>query len=311
MRSHENGLVAISRRITSDGEGNNLMPMLARRLRRIGLAFAGPALLGIAWELIKRIGGPQGRVLGMRTDDASMPHLSTIFNAFGKEDVRGTGRTVLDAVLSATWYTFRLSIGGFVLGSIIGILLAMVMQRFRLMERAWLPYVVLSQTVPLIALAPLIVGWGGQLRLFGQPWRPWMTVVGMASYLSFFPVAIGALSGFQSPKPHSLELMNSFAASWWQTFTRLRLPSSVPYLVPALKLGGSASVVGAIVAEISIGTPGGIGRLIIDYAQKATGDPSRVFTAFFGAAALGLIVAALINTFERFATRNHPKGTPA
>ncbi len=287
------------------------MPVPGKRLRRIGLALGGPILLGLIWELIKRIGGPQGRVLGMRTDDASMPHLSTIFGAFGKEDVRGTGRTVLDAVLGATWFTFRLSVGGFVLGSIIGVVLAMAMQRFRLVEKAWLPYVVLSQTVPLIALAPLIVGWGGQLKLFGQPWRPWMTVIGMASYLSFFPVAIGALTGFQSPKPDSLELMNSYAASWLQTFTKLRLPASIPYLIPGLKLGGSASVVGAIVAEISIGTPGGIGRLIIDYSQKATGDPSRVFTAFLGAAALGLIIAALINGLERFATRNRPKGNLA
>ncbi len=275
--------------------------------KAVGLALCGPVLVGVVWELIKRIGGPNGRVFGMRTDDASMPHLSTIFGAFGKEDVRGTGRTVLDAVLSATWFTFRLAAGGFLLGSLVGIALAMVMQRFEVVQRAWLPYVVLSQTVPLIALAPLVVGWGGQLKLFGHPWASWMTVVGMASYLSFFPVAIGALTGFQSPKPHSLELMNSYAASWWQTFTRLRLPASVPYLIPALKLGGSASVVGAIVAEISVGKPGGIGRLIIDYAQKATGDPSRVFTAFFGAAGLGLIVAVLINGLEKLATRNRPK----
>jgi NitT/TauT family transport system permease protein len=278
------------------------------RISRLGLALAGPLILAAVWELIKRLGGTDDRFLGIRTDDASMPHIATILQAFGKENVRGTGQTVLGAVLNGSWYSFRLALGGFVLGSLIGLLLGMVMQRFRIIERAWLPYVVLSQTVPLIALAPLIVGWGGNLKVFGQPWKPWMTVIGMASYLSFFPVAIGALRGFQSPKQHSLELMNSFAASWWQTFTKLRLPSSIPYLIPALKLGGSASVVGVIVSEISIGTRGGIGRLIIDYAQQATGDPSRVFTAFVGAAGLGLIVAALIGGLEKLATRNRPKG---
>jgi NitT/TauT family transport system permease protein len=276
--------------------------------RRVGLALAGPVILGAIWETIKRVGGPSGRLFGIRTDDASMPHISTIIRAFGKETLRDSGQTVFEAVLSGSWYSFRLAVGGFILGSLIGLLLGMVLQRFRIVERAWLPYIVLSQTVPLIALAPLIVGWGGNLKIFGQPWKPWMTVIGMASYLSFFPVAIGALRGFQSPKPHSLELMNSYAASWWQTFIKLRLPASIPYLIPALKLGGSASVVGVIVSEISIGTRGGIGRLIFDYAQQATGDPSRVFTAFFGAAGLGLVVAGLISGFEKFMTRNRPKG---
>ena len=277
------------------------------QLKRLGLTLVGPLALVAFWEGVKAIGGPTGRVLGARTDDASMPSVLTVLRAFGQEDVRGTGRSVFDAVLSASWYSLRLSIGGFVVGALIGIGLAMLMQRFRMVERAWLPYVVLSQTVPLIALAPLIVGWGGQIELFGREWQPWMTVVGMAAYLSFFPVAIGALRGFQSPKVHSLELMDSFAASWWQTFTRLRFPASIPYLVPAFKLAASASVVGAIVSEISTGTPGGIGRLIIDYFQKATGDPSRVFTAFIGAAALGLFVASLVGLFERAITRNRPK----
>jgi NitT/TauT family transport system permease protein len=276
--------------------------------RRVGLALAGPVILGAIWEIIKRVGGPNGRLFGIRTDDASMPHISTIIRAFGKETLRDSGQTVFEAVLSGSWYSFRLAVGGFILGSLVGLLLGMVLQRFRIVERAWLPYIVLSQTVPLIALAPLIVGWGGNLKIFGQPWKPWMTVIGMASYLSFFPVAIGALRGFQSPKPHSLELMNSYAASWWQTFTKLRLPASIPHLIPALKLGGSASVVGVIVSEISIGTRGGIGRLIFDYAQQATGDPSRVFTAFLGAAGLGLVVAGLISAFEKLVTRNRPKG---
>jgi NitT/TauT family transport system permease protein len=275
--------------------------------RSLTLAMVGPVVLGLGWEAVKAIGGPSGRVLGIRTDDSSMPHISTVLHAFGKEDVRGTGRSVFDAVVAGSWYSLRLALGGFVVGSIIGVLLAMSMQRFRVVERAWLPYVVLSQTVPLIALAPLIVGWGGRIKVFGHAWEPWMTVVGMAAYLSFFPVAIGALRGFQSPKVHSLELMDSFASSWWQTLTKLRLPASVPYLMPAFKLGASASVVGAIVSEISTGTPGGIGRLIIDYFQKATGDPSRVFTAFTGAAALGLVVAGLVGLLERVLTRHHPK----
>jgi NitT/TauT family transport system permease protein len=272
------------------------------RARNIGLGVAGVVFLAAAWELLKAVGGRNG-ILGINTDDASMPHLASIWGAFFEEEVRGTGRSVFRTVLAGSWFSFRLAVGGFLLGSALGLLLAMLMQRVKLIERAWLPYVVLSQTVPLIALAPLIAGWGGKIKLFGYQWTGWMSVVGMASYLSFFPVTIGALRGLKSPKGHSVELMQSYAASWWQTMWKLRFPTAVPHLMPALKLAAAASVVGAIVSEISIGLPGGIGRLIIDYFQKASGDPARVFTAFIGAACLGLLVAGLISVAERVLTR--------
>ncbi len=273
------------------------------------LGFAG--LLAV-WEGYKAFGSAvNGTVFGWklpaRTDDASMPHVWTILRAFTKAEVRDSGRSVFSAVLSGSWYTFRLAVAGFVLGVAVGLLLAVVMQRFRLVERAWLPYVVLSQTVPLVALAPLIVGWGGQLKLFGQQWQPWMSVAFMSAYLSFFPVAVGALRGLQSPKPHSLELMDSYAASWWQTLTKLRFPAALPYIFPALKLAAAGSIVGAVVAEISSGTKGGVGRLILDYFQRATGDPAQVFTAFIGAACLGLVVSGLLALAERFVLRNRPK----
>jgi NitT/TauT family transport system permease protein len=182
--------------------------------------------------------------------------------------------------------------------------LAVFMQRFRLVERGLLPYVVLSQTVPLVALAPLVVGWGGRLHIGSVAWQPWMSVAVIASYLAFFPVAVGALRGLQSPTEASVELMRSYAASWWQTLWRLRLPAAVPFLVPGLRLAAASAVVGAIVAEISTGTRGGIGRLIIEYAQQATGDPAKVYTAIIGAALLGLAVAGLV-TLVDLALRPH------
>jgi NitT/TauT family transport system permease protein len=267
------------------------------------LGVAGVGLVGAAWEAVKAVGNDK-KLLGISTDDASMPHLRTVWRAFFEEDVRGQGQTVGRAVLNGSWFSFRLALGGFVVGVLLGMLLAMAMQRFRLVERAWLPYVVLSQTVPLIALAPLIAGWGGKLKLGPFEWTGWMSVVGMAAYLSFFPIAIGALRGLKSPKVQSVELMDTYAASWWQTLFKLRLPASIPHVLPAMKLAAAASVVGAVVSEISIGLKGGIGRLIIDYFQKASGDPSRVFTAFIGAALLGLVVAALVRLVEVFLTRN-------
>jgi len=134
-----------------------------------------------------------------------------------------------------------------------------------------------------------------------------MSVAAIAGYLAFFPVSVGALRGLQSPAPASVELMRSYAASNTQTLFRLRFPSALPYIVPALKLGAAAAVVGAIVAEISTGQRGGIGRLIIEYSRQGTSVPVKVYTAMFGAAALGLVVGASVALFDKVAMRHRPK----
>ena len=268
-------------------------------------------LLAACWELYKLVIPDDGVKLGSslilpRSDDASMPHLSEIVNVFGQQEVAGgTGGTVLSSVIDSLWYSLRLAAAGFAVGVVVGFLLALAMQRLRIVERALLPYVVLSQTVPLIALAPLVYGWSGNLSLFGMDWKPWMSVSVIAAYLAFFPVAIGALRGLASPPPVQTELLACYAASWRQTLLRLRLPASVPYLIPALKLAAAASVVGAIVAEISIGLQGGIGRLIITYAQQATGDPARVYAPILGAAVMGLIAVGLISLLDVALRRYH------
>jgi NitT/TauT family transport system permease protein len=133
----------------------------------------------------------------------------------------------------------------------------------------------------------------------------------LGAFLAFFPVSVGGLKGLSSAPRASLELMDSYAASWWQTFTRLRFPASVPYLVPSLRLAASASVVGVVVAEISTGLRGGIGRLIIEYAREASGDPPKVFTAVFGACVLGLAMAAVVAALDAVLMRNRPKEAAA
>ncbi len=277
----------------------------APALRRAAMIALAVILLALLWEGYKLVFPEDGVHIGdslvlPRSDDASMPHLKEIVSVFGQDEVSGSAgsSTVFSSVVSAVWYSLRLAAAGFAVGVAVGFLLAVAMQRARIVERALLPYVVLSQTVPLIALAPLVYGWSGNLTLFGADWQPWMSVSLISAYLAFFPVAIGALRGLESPPPVQTELLSCYAASWWQTLVRLRLPSSVPYLVPALKLAAAAAVIGAIVAEISTGLPGGIGRLIISYAQQATGDPAKVYAPIAGAAVMGLFAVGVVSLLD-------------
>jgi NitT/TauT family transport system permease protein len=282
------------------------------RGRRWALGLAAFVVLCLLWEGYKALGeATDGKIgpweLPARYDDTSMPHVWEVLQRFGDDESRHSSRTVAQVVLEACWFTFRVAMAGFLIGVVVGLVLAIVMQRFRFAERSLLPYVVLSQTVPLVALAPLVVGWGGRLELYGTEWEPWMSVAVISAYLAFFPVAVGALRGLKSPPAEAEELMRSYAASDWKTLVKLRFPAAVPYLVPALKLGAAAAVIGAIVAEISTGTRGGIGRLIIEYSRQATSDPAKVFTAMIGAALLGLAVAGIITAFDVVATRHLPK----
>jgi NitT/TauT family transport system permease protein len=276
------------------------------------MALLAIVILVAVWELYKLVGPADGgEYFGMRllprSDDVSMPHIWSILDRFGQQEVAVAGSsTVLVAVLQAMMFSLGVAAIGWVIGVVVGMGLAILMQRFRTAEGGLLPYVVLSQTVPLVALAPLVVGWGGQLKFFGRPWEPWMSVAMISAYLAFFPVTIGALRGLQSPAAIQVELMRSYSASWWSTLRRLRLPASVPHVLPALRLAAAASVIGAIVAEISTGTKGGIGRLIIDYAQSATGDPPKPYTAILGAAVLGLVAAGLVGFLEAALRRYRP-----
>ena len=286
---------------------------MKKRARKV-ITFVGSLLLVLVlWEGYKLVGPAKGgRLLGSRilprSDDNSMPHVWDMLSRFGRPEVRGSNpRTVGAAVADAAWYTGRLAFAGFVVGCMVGLVLAMAMARFRIARSALLPYIVLSQTVPLIALSPLIVGWGGKLEVFGHQWQPWMSVSWIASYLAFFPVSIGALRGLQSPDAAAVELMDSYAASWRETLVKLRFPAAVPYIVPALKLAAAASVVGAIVAEISTGLRGGIGRLVLEYSREATGDPAKVFTAVIAVAVLGLVMSAIVAALDAFLMRHRPK----
>ena len=183
-------------------------PSARSRWRSAVTAVAAFVLLVVVWELVKLVVPDDGvsiagtRVLP-RTSDAAMPHVWTVLGRLFDPGGRGGGAAAVDRCgRAAPGRSSRCAspLGGLLLGGVLGVLLAVVMQRSGLLERALLPYVVASQTVPLIAIAPLVAGWGGKIAVFGQPWQPWASVMVIAAYLAFFPIAVGMLRGLTSPR---------------------------------------------------------------------------------------------------------------
>ena len=291
--------------------------MLMRRIAYRSSMFVVAIVSVVAlWEFYKIV-GPQdgGKFFGVsilpRANDTAMPHVWTMLSRYNRPEVRGSDTKIWSVVLSGTLFSLRLSLVGFFMGTTIGVGLAVLMSRFKVVQRGLLPNLVMSQTVPLIALAPLVVSWGGKLEIGSFVWPRWLSASILGTFLAFFPIAVGTLRGLASAPAAAVELMDSYAASWKQTLFKLRFPAAVPFMVPAFKLGASGAVVGVVVAEISTGLKGGIGRLIIEYAREATGDPAKVFTAVFGAAALGITMSGLVALSDVLLMRNRPKETSA
>ena len=275
-----------------------------------GLRLAGRFLLGALgvlavaglWEAYKSFGPSDGVVVhGVvvlpRTSDLAMPHVWEMLDKFSEPvNIFAGDETVGSAVWSACLFTLKLAATGWAIGVVVGFVLAVLMARFRLAESAMLPWIVLSQTVPLIAIAPLVRRWGSQIHIGGWTWTSESSVAVIAAYLAFFPVAVGALRGLRSPDATHLDLMHAYGVGWWRGLATLRLPASVPYLLPALRLAAASAVIGTVVAEVSIGLRGGIGRMIIEYAQAAGGDPAKPWAPIFGAIGVGLLAAGVVGS---------------
>lgn len=275
-----------------------------RHIRTIALGALGIVLLSLAWEGYKLVGPAEGfDLFGLqllpRTTDVAMPHLADMLaRALAPVNSAAGSQPVWLAVALACVSSLGTAAVGLLVGAVVGFGLALLMLRFAIAESAVLPWLILSQTVPLIALAPVIVSWGGRVQIGEFEWQRWMSVAVIASYLAFFPMAVGALRGLQSPAMAQRELMHSFAAGWWKTLVHLRLPASVPYLIPALRLGAASAIIGTVVAEVSTGAKGGIGRLIIEYAQSGSSDPAKAWAPIAGAVLMGLLTAGIVATLS-------------
>jgi len=236
-----------------------------------------------------------------RSDDLTMPPIQDIVTEVGKPLQRTSTKPLGAFVFEAALFTAREAALGFFFGVVLGIGIAVVLVRSRWLERGVSPYVAISQTIPLIAIAPIVIIWGRtSLDWLPFEWQDWMSVAIIAAYLTFFPVAVNGIRGLHSAQPEAFELMRSYAVKPRQELLRLRLPASMPYLFSAFKLAATVAVVGAIVGEISAGVPGGLGRLILDFAGRYTTGPERLYVSVAGAALLGILAFGLVVLTQRF-----------
>lgn len=190
------------------------------------------------------------------------------------------------------WITLSATLLGFAFGTLFGILLAIGIVHNRAMDQSVMPWIIASQTVPILAIAPMIVVVLAALRVDD------LIAKGVISmYLSFFPVVVGMVKGLRSPDLMMLDQMATWNASRAQTFWKLRLPSSAPYLFTSLKVGVAASLIGAVVAELSLSQDGGLGARLL--AGSYYGQTVMIWSALISAAALAACLVGLVGLAQR------------
>jgi NitT/TauT family transport system permease protein len=273
--------------------------------RAVLVALVLVLLVGL-WELYRWVWVKTGWTWPFLVNDTSMPHVWTIFKAFG-QPAQVNQPSLISVLLHKTAFTAKEAAAGFGLGAVIGFVLAIILVHARLLRRGFLPYIVGSQTVPILAIAPMVVLWVNP-RLPG-PLQGWGAVAVIATYLTFFPVTINTLRGLQSADARALELMRTYAASRWAVLWKLRVPASLPYVFSALRLAATASVVGAIIGELPTGLQDGLGGAIINFNQYYSIEPQELWATNVIAALLGIAFFVIVVLAEKAIVRRAPEQT--
>jgi len=191
-----------------------------------------------------------------------------------------------------SWVTLSATLLGFALGTVLGIALAVGIVFSRTMDMSMMPWVITSQTIPILAIAPMIIVVLNAVGISGL-----LPKAIISMYLSFFPVVVGMVKGLRSPDHMQLDQMRTWNASGAQTFWRLRLPSSMPYLFTSLKIAMAAAIVGAIVGELPTGAVAGLGARLL--AGSYYGQTIQIWSALLVAAALAATLVAIIGLIQR------------
>lgn len=273
-------------------------------LRTAALSLLLVVLLILLWEGAKAFGEANNygvNVAGISVDltllnDTQLPHITDIFRAFG-EPAQRNGPPLYETLIQSGLYTFFAALRGFVIGGLIGFALAVIFAHSALLQRGLLPFVVASQTVPILAVAPMVVIW--MSRAGTVDW----SVPIIAAYLTFFPVTIYTLRGLTSIPQTSLELMQTYAASRREILFKLRIPNALPQIFTALKISATASVVGAIIGELPSGIQDGLGIAILNFSRYYNQSPPRLWATIVASGLLGIFFFTVIAILERIVVK--------
>jgi NitT/TauT family transport system permease protein len=301
--------VAVPARL-GQAEARSVGVGVTRRRRRVLALVVFVVALLVLWEGGKWLGGDPWRihstVFGLQVDyehapplhwriadDLSLPHVWDVIRAF-IDPAQRNGPPLGLVLLGQAAFTFQEAFTGFVLGGALGLALGILFVHSRLAERALVPYVVASQTVPILAIAPIVVV---------AVKADWVSVALVTAYLSFFPVTIAALRGLRAADPRANELLRSYASSRRQILVKLRLPTSVPYLFTAFRVAAAGSVIGAIIGEQAAGVAAGLGSAIINYNQYYVSAPERLWATIVMCTFVGLFFVGMVRVVEILLTR--------
>ena len=276
---------------------------IAARVAVLGLVLVA---LWALWEGYRWLWIETGWTKPFVVNATTMPHLHDIVGALF-EPIREGEPLLVERLFDAALFTAKEAAVGFAIGATIGFLLGAVIAHFAVLQRGVMPYVVASQTIPILAVAPIVVVGLGSVEILGWTPTDWVRVSVIAAYLTFFPVTVNTVRGLRSADPDAVELMESYAASEWSVFWKLRVPAALPFLFSAFKVAATACVVGAIIGELPSSIQSGLGGWIINFNQYYALEPENLWATNLIAALLGIAFFLIVVLAEKLLVHRAPE----
>ncbi len=278
-----------------------MMPVAVVTLAIIVLWYVGAAMLNLAWEksVAERNDTPVSTIQMLRnTMHQERPVLPSPHQVV-QEIIDTTIKKKITSKRSLIYHagiTLSSSMLGFAMGTLLGIVLAVIIVYNDALNKSLLPWIIASQTIPILAIAPMIIVVLNAVGIQGLLPKAFISM-----YLSFFPVAVGMVKGLNSPSSSYLDLMRTYNASGWQTFIKLRLPTSLPFLFTSMKVAVAISVVGAIVAELPTGAVAGLGARLL--AGSYYGQTVQIWSALVVASVLAALLVVVVGLLGDWVNR--------
>ena len=280
----------------------NAFPIFTVLCAILAIWYAGSVWMNSTWVFDQATRNGQtvtwGQVipLTMAQDRPLLPPPHQVVENLWK-GIAGQAVTSKRSLVYHGFVTFRGTMAGFALGIVFGVGMAMAIVRFRVMDQSVMPWAIISQTIPIVALAPMILTVSNQLGIETKE----VPKAIISAYLSFFPVLVSMVKGLRAPDHMQLDLLKTYGASEGQTFWKLRLPASLPYFFASLKVAVAAALIGTIVGELPSGAIEGLGARMLIGSQF--GEPLIMWAALFAAAILAGLLIVLVGLVERLANR--------